>query len=352
MIKEYGYEYTAQRVSPLWEETADKPAGQLLGNGICFRSGRDALKAVAREFAPANVYMPALSCESMSMPFEMYGHRLTYYRLNKDYTADIQQLSGMLKSGSILLYFDYFGIPSLSDAQLQQLRETIPGLIFVEDRTHNLIWEKQRQFEPDYTVASLRKWINVPDGGLLWTQRKLVNREIGVDISFAQVRSEAQQLRHDYLQTGDQTKKPIFRALFSQASDILDTDRLPFAMTQYSYELVRNANWEQIRRKRAENSRYLTDILQTAGISTLGKDLPTSGLYVPLLAESRDAVQTKLSAMGIFNTVIWPLSKEKQEACPVAAYTCNHMLAAPCDQRYDTADMEYIGRQILKVICK
>lgn len=46
----------------------------LFGGGICLRSGRNALKGIAREFAYATVLLPALSCDSMTIPFELYHY--------------------------------------------------------------------------------------------------------------------------------------------------------------------------------------------------------------------------------------------------------------------------------------
>jgi hypothetical protein len=53
--------------------------------------------------------------------------------------------------------------------------------------------------------------------------------------------------------------------------------------------------------------------------------------------------------MGIFNTVIWPLNNEQKEICNTANYTEEHMLAAPCDQRYGSIDMEFIGKEMVKI---
>ena len=75
-----------------------------------------------------------------------------------------------------------------------------------------------------------------------------------------------------------------------------------------------------------------------------------SDLYVSFTVLNRDEVQRRLSAEGIFNTIIWPLSEQQKEACKVAKYTEENMLAAPCDQRYTVEDMKTIGAEIVRVI--
>ena len=80
MIQEYGYEYDAVLQKPIWELTAGRTTKDKLWGAFCLRSGRDALKAIAREYTPRNVFLPALSCDSMIFPFELYGHKIRYYK--------------------------------------------------------------------------------------------------------------------------------------------------------------------------------------------------------------------------------------------------------------------------------
>ena len=52
MVKEYGYEYDAALNRDIWRETEGKVTNQKLLGAHCLRSGRDALKAIAREYRP------------------------------------------------------------------------------------------------------------------------------------------------------------------------------------------------------------------------------------------------------------------------------------------------------------
>lgn len=124
MVKEYGYEYDATLDKQLWEQCKGKVTYQKMWNAICLRSGRDALKAIAREYTPTTVYMPALACDSMILPFKMYGHKIVYYKLQKDYTIDFLYLDSVLENG-IFLYMDYFGIEAIRDEQLEKLKKSI-----------------------------------------------------------------------------------------------------------------------------------------------------------------------------------------------------------------------------------
>lgn len=345
MIKEYGYEYDAQLNEKIWKETQGLVTREKLFGAYCLRSGRDALKAIAREFIPREVWLPALACDSMIMPFEQYKHSVKHYRLNPDYSIDLDSLK-IEEHKAFFLYMDYFGNKAINDDQLEGLRNK-GNIVIIEDRTHNLIWDRNSSFQPDYTIASLRKWLPIPDGGLLWGQ---ISKSLSSDTSFSSSRLKAQCMRHKYFSCGDESIKTEYRQIFSTVSEIMDRDE-PSAMSAYSYTLSKETNYNEVRAIRKENAAVLIEYLSESPLIRFITDKTAlSDLYVVIIVPNRDEVQRRLSKKGIFNTIIWPLSNQQKEICEVAKFTEENMLAAPCDQRYTVDDMKYIGTEMLKVI--
>lgn len=355
-IKEYGYEYDAELDKRLFDETFGQNTEDKYRGAYCLRSGRDALKAIAREYNDAVVLIPALACDSMVLPFKMYGHKIVFYKLNKDLEIELDSLHSFLKENSaktiLFLYMDYFGIKSIQDNQLTNISKNFENVVFINDITHVfLTFNQEKSFEADYTIASLRKWINVPDGGLLWCKKGLKNTEFANDISFAYKRLEAQQLRHSFFETGNQEQKKEYRKIFSEASDVLDSNSIPARMTKYSFELIKRTNFNEIFKIRQNNAKALINVLKTSTkIVILQNDVTLSNLYVPFLIDNRDSKQQELNKLGIFNTIIWPLSEMQMNECSNSKYIVTHMLAAPCDQRYTAKDMEYIGKEIVRIV--
>lgn len=349
MVKEYGYEYDTVLDKELYEKTKGQVARERFMNAMCLRSGRDALKAVAREFEPTTVLMPALACDSMILPFEMYGHKVKYYKLNKDYSINRESLYFLISNEDktvLFLYMDYFGNKAIEDVELEKLRASNPHLVFIEDRTHNLLVNSRYTFKPDFTVASLRKWIDIPDGGLLWTDREL-KEEYSEDLIFSEVRLRAQCMRNEFLQSGDESIKTEYRKIFSTVTDRIDEEKLPGVMSQYSYERACKINLSEVNEKRNRNAQVLIDELQ--GFTFVQDKTALGDVYVAVLIENRDAVQRKLASMGIFCTIIWPLNDEQRVACDVAKYTEEHILTIYCDQRHNVEDMKYIASCIRRV---
>lgn len=353
-IKEYGYEYDAAVDDALLKRTENRFAPHDAEDALLLRSGRDALKVVAREYAHLVVLMPALACESMVQPFEQYGHTVKFYRLTQEYmidVADVDRLAAQEHGPLLFVFMDYFGCQAADDAVLENLRSRWPNMAFLEDRTHDLIQSSQRRFCADYVVASLRKWLNVPDGGMLWSRAPLKNDALDYEKDFFRQRLYAQNLRHTFLQTGDIRLKEEYRSIFSHVSDIMDQSHVPVAMSAYSYEMACNAQWEKIRNTRRSNAEALLRILKDCSkLKLIQPQAGCSDLYVAFLVDDRDRIQRELSSLGIFCTIIWPLSEQQEAVCPVARDTCRRMMAAPCDQRYGIEDMEYIGKEIVRII--
>lgn len=350
MVREYGYEYDAVLNKELYEKSKDKVTHEKLMGAMCLRSGRDALKVIAREFESSTVLISALACDSMILPFEMYGHEVKYYKLNKDYSINLESLYSLIPNEDktiLFLYMDYFGNKALGDAELEKLRVSHPYLIFIEDRTHNLLVRSQYVFKPDNTVASLRKWIDIPDGGLLWTDREPKEKEYSEDLTFSEVRLRAQCMRNAFLQSGDESIKNEYRKIFSTVTDMIDEEKLPGLMSQYAYERACHANLKEVYEERSRNAQILIDELK--GFTLVQDKVGLGDVYVAILISNRNVVQKKLASMGIFCTIIWPLNDEQRAACEVAKYTEEHILAVYCDQRHSIEDMKYIASCIRRV---
>ena len=196
-------------------------------------------------------------------------------------------------------------------------------------------------------IASIRKWVSIPDGGLLWGN---ISKPLAEDTFFSMTRLKAQCMRHEFFISGDTKQKEEFRRIFSTVSDIMDQDE-PSAMSAYSYSLLQQTDWEKIRSVRNENADVLISILKkSSDISFIQEAAGKSDLYVAFRVKNRDEVQRKLSEEGIYNTIIWPLTDKQKMICNTAKYTEEHMLAAPCDQRYTVDDMRYIGNELVRII--
>lgn len=347
---EYGseYDYLANEAFLRHKDTGFvKPDWQL------YRSGRDALKAFARIAARQKVLIPALCCESMALPFEQNGYKVEYYKMREDLSADESDVLLKLSAGCVLLYMRYFGIPSFSDAFLQSVKERGDDILIIEDRTHDILAARaEGGFAPDATMASLRKWTALPDGGMLCT--KLGSCPGESDGRFAAIRTAAMQKKSRYLKNGDEQLKKEYMHEMAEAAELLDEQSAPVKMGAAEEALLRHIDFDAMMARRVDNALYLQQLLSTlaeAGkLRFMCKRPQDSTLYFTVLLNERDKLHQALIRNRIYAAVIWPLPPEAAERCEISSYANRNMLAIPCDHRCNRADMEFIAKIIKETL--
>lgn len=347
-VKEFGSEFDWQANTPFLQRSNDH---LLLSQAKKFRSGRDAMKAVAitAKDRYRQVLLPALCCESMVSPFTLHGIKPVFYKMHPDYRANALDVKQKLTEDSILVYGSYFGVEPFDAETLSFLHRLFPHALFMEDRTQDILASRENSsFSPDFTIASIRKWIPIPDGGLLWG-KLFTNAQVHPD--FSQLRKEAMRKKSEYLQTGSNELKDTFRKMLGQASELLDQSAEPYAMTAESQQLLASLDFQQIYACRQANAKALMTSLSPdrAHLRFITNAPEISTLYFPILVKDQGFVQKELAKLGIYCPVIWPVPEEALGVCEVAQFTADHMLGVPCDQRYTPEDMAYIGKQIMRI---
>ena len=315
-----------------------------------YRSGRDALKQVARLHRGATVLLPALCCQSMILPFSLNGCPVAFYKLKPDLTGDEADVLSKAAPGTVLLYMPYFDVQPFTTDFLARLRQS--GVVLLEDRTQDIIVGRPAPFSPDYTVASIRKWAALPEGGILKTAAALL--PVGADGRFGALRRQAMEEKGLYLENGDAELKQDFLAKFHEADALLDESGEPVAMSMENRAYLENIDFARVlaarRRNAAVLERALAELAAAGTIHPLCKSETTAGLYYPILLENRDAVQQALARQNIYCPVIWPIPAQAQGVCETCEATAAHILALPCDQRYTEQDMATIAETLKAII--
>lgn len=357
---EYGSEYESSANDSYYTDTK-----QVLPQGIYTRSGRDALLLIAEDLHRYNVntiFMPALCCPSMVDPFIDSGFRIRYYNIGKEFqgTLDKEALVGE----ECILVNSYFGKLSLGYPEIESLRQIHPSCKFILDFTHSLIkYFKNRNSLQifNYCIASIRKWLYLPSGGCLFTDKpiKVFN---SINYTFANLRKQALQSKDIYLQNPDVRIKSEYRRLLSQAEHELQTINSPTAISLIdptSSEILERINIDLVAKVRIENAIELYDSLSTIQnhikmILTIDEICSNPPLYFPVISECRDALQKILAEeYSIYCPVIWPIPEKAYGVSKEADMISQSMLAIPCDQRYSTQDMKFISLCVKKALsCK
>ena len=349
---EYGSRFEWSSNQPFLRETG---AGLDFDNASYYRSGRDAMKALARAKGHKcdTVLLPALCCESMMTPFTLNGYKVGFYRMNGDCTGNTRDVLEKMTDRTILLYMRYFGIKPFGDEFLTGIKAKFGGALLAEDRTHDILVPRSgEEFKPDAMLASLKKWAALPDGGILVTE---LETERGItDTRYCDVRRAAKEKKDIYLQSYEPALKKEFLSQLTAAEAYLDESGVPVGISGEYRELIGHIDFVEILRRRRENIATLTECLRPAlaegKIRLLTEHPEDSGLYLSILLDNNRAVQRKAAESGVYCAVIWPRPEETKGICPESDRIIDHLLCLPCDQRYGEKEMKFIAGCVLDAL--
>jgi len=112
-----------------------------------------------------NILVPAYICYGLVEPLRLKGVEVRYYNINKDFSANLKRLSGLIdKNTKALLYVNYFGLMDSFKEYQPFCQEN--GLYLIEDNAHLLLPDYQHA-KGDISIFSLRKFCPVANGAVL-----------------------------------------------------------------------------------------------------------------------------------------------------------------------------------------
>ena len=310
--------------------------------------------AVLYNSTSKRVLMPAYTCQTVIDPFQQLGWEIFYYPIEKDLRIDIQSLLELSNQiiPDIVLAHPYYGMDFNSDEQaaLKQIKEK--GSIIVVDNTQCIFSDERLSFV-DYYVGSYRKWFCCPDGAFLedYSNGYLLQTKVtGVNEEFVQKQTDAMYLRGEYFLHSNEAIKQISIRQNKDAVKGITGEITPHEMAQFSKAMlaIEDVKFNISQRTSNYNKLYngLKNCLKCNLVCEDLSRVTTAPLYFPIYVDDRPALQKKLALQHIYAPVLWPVSTKEILINSSIEYMFDHLLAIPCDQRYDEKDME----KIIKVI--
>ena len=341
-------------IFPLTDEIlcqAESEQQQYTDNRVYYSLCREALSDIAHalEKSDKRVLIPAYTCQTVITPFEEAGWQCEYYSIKKDLSIDLQYLGNAIvkHQPTLLVVHPYFGM-DLNEEEVATLNGIKKkGVAIVLDLTQCLFSTKQYTFA-SFIVASYRKWMPIPDGGYLLNQTdsvKIIQPETE-NVEFTDREIAAMYLRGQYFGNGEQRTKAISIRLSKSADHLADSNITPHKMSQVAYNLLVKEDFEKNQKSRFVNYTYLfNNIKESDKITKVCKNIAevtTAPLYFTIFVQDRPALQRLLAQDSIYAPVIWPVEDEKVLINDEVNYIYDHILAIPCDQRYNEDDMHRV----------
>lgn len=320
-------------------------------DAIYSSSGRGAISLVLDNLEASNkvALLPIYTCSSIIKPFLQKGYSVEFYDIEKDLTILWHKLEKSIAyhNPGVILFHAYFGFDSFD-----KIRKHIPYLqeqkiAIIEDLTHSL-FSGFVSLEADYFVASLRKWIAIPDGGIAFSARSSLELPTrSTQDKVVELNLQGFQEKQKYTESLNSASKAKYRNLFESAEHVLDEDNSFYQISDISKKIIQTTDFTLLKKVRVENYRYLLSELKNIEFvkpvfSTLPEeDVP---LFFPVYVElDRTELRSYLSSQEMYMPVHWGIPKHYSERLTEnAEFIYEHILSIPIDQRYGLNDMKRI----------
>jgi len=324
-------------------ESGDKMPSAVLPKGLTAGSGRIAL-ALLLQHGHENhgwkrVWIPSYYCSDVVESLARIPIQIRRYPCGPLGTGPLP----VALDGDVLMRVNYYGW-GIPDPE-----HTFGGPV-IEDHTH-APWGAAGS-DADYSFASLRKTLPLPDGGVVWSPRSLplpspvpphTAHEQAVELRLA-----AMALKAAYL-SGAGIEKDAFRELDREAEERIALGH-PSPLSAYSEVMLSRLPikaWSEIR---TENHHHLRSELAGAPfVTVLGPERPTSPPVAVLQVASecsRDALRAALIREGIYTAILWPIPSGTEARRPEDVEFSRTTLAVHVDARYTLDDMTRVARTI------
>jgi hypothetical protein len=319
--------------------SAVAPSQILAGQHLRLVTARSAFTLLARTLRPAAVWLPSYLCGVVLDAFVASDTRVNFYAVSEDLKISDDAWLKKVQPGDMVVFIDYFGFNEWEHVGKQSKER---GAWVVEDACQAMLNTRFNK-NADYVIASPRKFFGVPDGGILLAQN-------GATLPSGNLPPpppewwlnalKASQLRAEFdRHGGDRQWFELFRKTDPHGP------MEPGRMSELSSLLLDHAiDYGGIAASRRRNfSRLAVALPEFALFRELSDDVVPLGF--PVRVRERDRVRQGLFDREIYPPVHWPIQNIVPKEFQSSHRLAQEILMLPCDQRYDTEDMDRLARE-------
>lgn len=288
---------------------------------LLLNSGRNCFKYILASQETTHVYLSKFTCDVMLEPIKKLGVKYSFYNINDHLEIDSEI---QLRPNELIVYTNYFDIKDdYSRLLSEQYKEQL-----VLDNSQAFY---SKPIEYGHTFYSPRKFFGVPDGGCLFTNKKLD--------TLPPTSSSYERTSHllKRIDVGAEAGYEDFKI-----NDKSLTGEPIKRMSELTHYLLRSIDYETVRQKRITNFSTLhNDLEKTNKLQIKSSIMSSAPMVYPYLSDDIKLRQ-KLIDNKIFVATYWPNVFEWCEENELEYYLAKNILPLPIDQRYGLEEMKRI----------
>lgn len=319
---------------------------QIKFNASFYANGRQALGALIQHNAWKRIWVPEYFCYDV-LKFIKQDIELVFYDDLPIHRDPIQLKYLPFKDNDVLLRINYLGLSDWQD------NSEIPVEV-IEDHSHDILGTWAQKSNADWSIASLRKTIPIPEGGMLWSPK---NRALPVapkstvaNEEVSSHRLNAMSLKRKYL-NGESISKEVIRNTFIETEHDL-VNLKTSALDASSFALLDQFDIRKWYAQKKINLVELSSLNSKVKIlksEDLVKNNPFSFIMVFNDNHQREVIRQKLIKQDIYPAILWPIPQDRSVHI---RHFSDTMLSLPCDARYSLDEIKEIKAILEKVLAE
>jgi len=308
-----------------------------------YANARSAIWAILVTLRPKTVWYPSYLCPSMLHIQEIAGIQGRFYPVDTKLQVNDVSWIENVGYGDVVLFIDYFGFQHTAELYDNVKRN---GAYVLEDASQALLSENVGAYS-DYYVLSPRKYIGLPDGGVLCTKQNVPSIDMQLHSPSEEWWLKAYStvlLRYRWDNDDLQVSQDDWYQERKRAGK--DIPCGPYSISTMSLSILKSANvdWQNIMRKRRENYLFLQERFKYIAIfDMLPSDVVPLGFPIRVPAHKRDSILKELYIHQIYPPVHWRLENIIPSEWVDSLVLSAEEITLPCDQRYTIDDMNYMS---------
>ena len=316
---------------------------------VLLYNGRDAINYVilliSKTIDIQTLWMPDYYCPHVKSWLEKRFANIKYYSINPFDATNQPDWKQFNTQTDVVILNNFWGCRSYEIP-----KENRP--IIIEDHSHGWLNASALHSKADYCIASLRKTVPLPMGGIAWipnskkTGRSLVSTTILTDYgtndtSMAQAWDVIQKGMDLKAICSDKSAKNVYLEYFSQGEIMIRENMSTYQVADRHKNQLKEISFKNYGEFKADNLKYLlSKIKKFKSFKIINTDnCDYFGLILVFKAKNAlNDLKQYLICHSIYPAELWPENS--------APGNYKYLLNIHVDFRYNKIDMEYIAKVV------
>lgn len=313
MLKEYGgyIELDTYR-QPMLHEGA-----------LALNCGRNCLAYLIEARQIRTILLPYLLCDSVIDLCHKYNVKINFYHIDRYF----KPVHISLKDDEWLYIVNYYG--QLDREYLSELKRIYDKVIIDNAQAYF-----EKPIEHTDTIYTCRKFFGVPDGGFLYTDA----------VSDADYQKDESFERMHYLLGRFERTASEFYSEYVSNNHMFSGEPVKL-MSRLTENLLHGIDYDYVKDRRTENFRLYHDQFRKISKTEL-REIQGAFAY-PLMTGNGKELRKTLRQKNIYIPLLWPNVINDCSGDSLEYLFAENILPLPCDQRYDSNDINFIIEAII-----